>query len=336
MKEDKILLGHGSGGKLMHDLIENLFLRYLNNSYLNKLSDASIIEFKNKKFAFTTDSFVVKPIFFPGGDIAKLAICGTVNDLVVMGARPLFLSCAMIVQEGFKISYLERITKSLSENAKKIGVKIITGDLKVVERNSCDGIFINTAGIGEVIDGTDISMTNIKLGDKIIINGEIGKHGIAVLAAREELDFNFNIKSDLAALSGLIIPLLKDFSGVKFMRDPTRGGLATTLNEITNKIGVGVMLEEERIPISKSVKASCELLGLDPLYIANEGKVILVVNKKQAEKILKRLRAHPLGKRSQIIGEVINRPKGRVCLRTLVGGARIIDMLTSEMLPRIC
>ncbi|MBM3251642.1 MAG: hydrogenase expression/formation protein HypE [Candidatus Omnitrophica bacterium] len=336
MKQDRILLGHGSGGKLMHDLIENLFLKYLNNPYLKDLSDAAVVKFKNRRLAFTTDSFVVKPLFFPGGDIGKLAVFGTVNDLAVTGARPLFLSCAMIVQEGLPISVLEKITKSLAEAAGKAKVEIITGDFKVVEKESCDGIFVNTAGIGEIVEKADISMKNIKPGDKIIINGPIGQHGIAVLAARKELDFNFKIKSDCADLSGLVIPLLKETSGIKFMRDPTRGGLATTLNEITDKTGLEIFLDENKIPISKSVKASCEILGLDPLYIANEGKVVLIVDSKKAENILKKIRRHSLGKYSQLIGEVVNKPKGKVCLNTSVGGRRIIDMLTSEMLPRIC
>lgn len=336
MKEDKILLGHGSGGKLMHDLIEGLILKYLKNPYLNQLTDASIIKFNNKKLAFTTDSFVVKPIFFPGSDIGELAVCGTINDLAVMGARPLFLSCAIIIREGFNISILEKIIKSLAEAAKKAKVAVITGDFKVVDKESCDGIFINTAGIGEIIGNVSLSMDNIKPTDKIIINGPVGEHGLAVLAARKEIDFSFNIKSDAAPLYGLIKPLLKTSPGIKFMRDPTRGGLATTLNEITIKTGLGIVLDEARIPISKPVKSSAEILGLDPLYIANEGKVVLVVDKKYADKALKILKRHPLGKKAQIIGEVVKKPKEKVYLKTIVGGARIIDMLTSEMLPRIC
>ncbi|MFH1655237.1 MAG: hydrogenase expression/formation protein HypE [Candidatus Omnitrophota bacterium] len=336
MKEDKILLAHGSGGKLMHDLINNLFLKHLNNPYLKDLNDASIIKLKNRNLAFTTDSFVVKPLFFPGGDIGKLAVFGTINDLAVMAARPLFLSCGMIVQEGLSISVLEKVTKSLAEAANESNVNIITGDFKVVEKESCDGIFINTAGIGEVIKGVNISMNNIKAGDKIIINGPIGQHGIAVLAARKELDFNFNIKSDCGGLSKLIIPLLKNASGIKFMRDPTRGGLATTLNEITDKTGLGIILDENKIPVSKSVKASCEILGLDPLYIANEGKVVLIVDNKKASNILRKLKQHPLGRQAQIIGEITKKQKGRVCLNTSVGGRRIVDMLTGEILPRIC
>ena len=275
-------------------------------------------------------------MFFPGGDIGKLAVFGTINDLAVMGARPLFLSCSMIVREGFPISLLEKITKSLAAAAKKSKIDIATGDFKVVEKESCDGIFINTAGIGKFIGAVNMSMKNIRPKDKIIINGNIAQHGMAVLAARKELDFNFNVKSDCAALFSLIIPLLNNTSGIKFMRDPTRGGLATTLNEISEKTELGIILEEDKIPVSKSVKATCEILGLDPLYIANEGKVVLIVDNKKADSILKRLRRHPLGKQAQIIGEIANNPKKRVCLNTSVGGRRVIDMLTSEILPRIC
>jgi len=336
MKQDKILLGHGSGGKLMHDLIKNLMLKYFKNPYLDKLTDAAIIGLKNKRLAFTTDSFVVKPLFFPGGNIGKLAVVGTVNDLVMMGARPLFLSCAMIIEEGFSISVLERIVKSMKEQAKETGVEIVTGDLKVVERGSCDGIFINTTGIGEVLDSAGLSTAKIKTGDKIIINGSIGQHGLAVLSARNELDFDFKIKSDCAALSKLILPLLKGDSGIKFMRDPTRGGLATTLNEVTDKTNLGIMLDEEKIPVPQSVKAGCEILGLDPLYIANEGKVVMVTEGSKAKKTLARLKTHPLGKNAKIIGEFVTKPRKKVCLKTAVGGIRIVDMLTSEILPRIC
>lgn len=336
MAEDKILLGHGSGGKLMHDLIEKLLLKYFKNPYLEKLTDAAAVGLKNKKLAFSTDSFVVKPLFFPGGDIGKLAVAGTVNDLVMMAAKPLFLSCAMIIEEGFTISVLEKIVKSMSEAAMDARVQIITGDLKVVEKGSCDGIFINTTGIGEIANSVELSTDNIRAGDKIIINGPIGQHGLAVLSARKELDFNFGIRSDCAALSKLILPLLDQNSGIKFMRDPTRGGLATTLNEITSETNLGIMIDEEKVPVSQSVKAGCEILGFDPLYVANEGKVVLVAAKSKAKKILARLKKHPLGKNSQIIGEFRKDPKGKVCLKTSVGGVRIVDMLISEILPRIC
>lgn len=336
MNQDKVLLGHGSGGKLMHDLIKNLLLKYFKNPYLDKLTDAAIIRLKNKKVAFTTDSFVVKPLFFPGGNIGKLAVVGTVNDLAVMGAKPLFLSCAMIIEEGFSSAILEKIVKSIKEAAKDTGVEIITGDLKVVEKHSCDGIFINTTGIGEVLDNAGLSTDKIKSGDKIIINGPIGQHGLAVLSARKELDFDFKIKSDCAALSKLILPLFTEKLGIKFMRDPTRGGLATTLNEITDKTNLGIMLDEEKIPVTQSVKAGCEILGLDPLYVANEGKAVLVVEKSKAKNILAKLKKHPLGKSAAIIGEFIDKPQNKVCLKTSVGGVRIVDMLTSEILPRIC
>ncbi|MFC1703387.1 hydrogenase expression/formation protein HypE [Candidatus Omnitrophota bacterium] len=336
MMMKKILLGHGSGGKLMHSLIKDVLVKHLANPYLNTLSDASIVKVGGKKIAFTTDSFVVKPLFFPGSDIGKLAVYGTVNDLSVMGAMPYYISCAIIVEEGFEIKKLERITRSLQEAAKRARVHITTGDFKVVEKGSCDGIFINTAGIGEVLSGIDLRMSNIKPSDKIIINGPVGEHGIAVMKERMQLDFDFSVKSDCAPLRDLVAPLFKIKSAVKFMRDPTRGGLATTLNEITDHNNLGIMLEEKSIPITPSVRAACEILGLDPLYIANEGKVIVVVAKDKAPAVLALLRRHPLGKKAAIIGEVVRAPRGKVCLNTRSGGVRIVDMLTSDPLPRIC
>lgn len=333
---DKILLGHGSGGKLMHDLIREVFLKHLDNPYLAKMNDAAVINFGKERLAFTTDSFVVKPLFFSGGDIGKLAICGTVNDLTVMGAESLFISCAVIIEEGFSIKTLEKITQSLSEQARQAGVSIVTGDVKVVEKGSCDGIFINTAGIGKILPGINLSIKNIRAGDKIIINGPLGQHGIAVLAGRKELNFDFKIKSDCAALNKLILPLLKKGGAIRFMRDPTRGGLATTLNEITQSTGCAISLEEKNIPVSAPVKSACEILGLDPLYIANEGKALLIVASKMAQKILRQIKKHPLGKNSRIIGEVEKSPRGKVYLKTASGGKRIVDMLTSDALPRIC
>jgi hydrogenase expression/formation protein HypE len=333
---DKILLGHGSGGKLMHDLIKDVFLKHLSNPYLEKMADAARIDFGREKLCLTTDSFVVKPLFFPGGDIGKLAICGTVNDLTVMGARPRFISCAMIIEEGFAIKTLEKITRSLAGQAKIAKVEIVTGDVKVVEKGACDGIFINTAGIGEVLPGVNLSASLIRPGDKIIINGPLGLHGIAVLAGRKQLDFDFSIKSDCAALNGLLLPLLKDPGAIKFMRDPTRGGLATTLNEICQAAGLAIMLEEKNIPISPSVKSACEILGLDPLHLANEGKAIIIAAGKKAEGILRQLKKHPLGKNSRIIGQIEGSPRGKVYLKTLSGGRRIVDMPVADSLPRIC
>jgi len=320
----------------MHDLIKDVFLKHLKNPYLNKMTDAAVIKSGNKRIAFTTDSFVVKPIFFPGGDIGKLAICGTVNDLVMMGARPLFIACAMIIEEGFSLKILDKITESLAAEAKNSSVSIITGDVKVVEKGSADGIFINTTGIGEVAGGIDITIENIMPADKIIINGPIGQHGIAVLAARKQLDFDFSVKSDCAALNNLISPLLKKGGAIKFMRDPTRGGLATTLNEIAQTRNCGIMIEEKDVPLTSQVKSASEILGLDPLYLANEGKVVLIVKKDRAAEILNQLKKHPLGKSSRIIGQIEKSPRGKVYLKTISGGKRLVDMLTSDALPRIC
>jgi hydrogenase expression/formation protein HypE len=332
---EKILIGHGSGGKLMHNLIKGLLLEKLNNPILKELSDSAFINYKDK-LAFSTDSFVVSPLWFPGGDIGKLAVCGTVNDLVMLGAVPEYLSLALIIEEGLGYNILEKIISSISINAKKSGVSIVTGDLKVVERGACDKIFINTSGIGKIATERKLSASNIKENDKIIITGDIGNHGLAVLAKRKELDFGFNITSDCASLNNLIIPVLNKTDAIKFMRDPTRGGLATTLNEISESTGLGIIIEEKNIPISTKVRAACELLGMDPLYIANEGRAILVVRPDSAEKTLNLLRRHPLGRNALVIGTIVKKPKARVILNTILGTQRMVDMLNSEPLPRIC
>jgi len=335
MPDKKILLGHGSGGKLMHNLIKDLLLRKLNNPILKELSDSAFINYK-EMLAFTTDSFVVSPLWFAGGDIGKLAIFGTVNDLVMMGAVPEYLSLALIIEEGLNYKILEKIIDSISANAKKAGIYIVTGDLKVVEKGACDKIFINTSGIGKIVADRKLSMKNVEAGDKIIITGDIGNHGLAVLAKRKELDFGFNITSDCAALNRLIIPVLKKTKAIQFMRDPTRGGLATTLNEIAENSRLGIIIEEKNIPLSTKVKAACELLGIDPLYIANEGRAIIIVRQNGVEKVLSLLKKHPLGRNAKVIGTVVKQPKGRVILNTILGTQRIVDMLTSEPLPRIC
>ena len=320
----------------MHDLIRNVFLKHLSNPYLDKMADAAVIKIGKKRLAFTTDSFVVKPLFFPGGDIGKLAICGTVNDLTVMGARPLFIACAMIIEEGFPVKTLERITQSLASQARVAQVEIVTGDVKVVEKGSCDGIFINTAGVGELLPGINLSTALIQPSDKIIINGPLGLHGIAVLASRKQLDFDFSIRSDCAPLNKLLLPLLKNHGAIKFMRDPTRGGLAATLNEIIQATDWAAMLEEKNIPIPPAVKSACEILGLDPLQLANEGKAILIVAGKKADGILRQLKKYPLGKDARIIGQIEKSPRGKVYLSTLSGGKRIVDMPVADNLPRIC
>jgi len=358
MPDKKILIGHGSGGKLMHDLIKDLLLKKLNNPILKELSDSAYINFKDR-LAFTTDSFVVSPLWFPGGDIGKLAIFGTVNDLVMLGAVPEYLSLALIIEEGLDYKILEKIIDSISVNAKKAGIYIVTGDLKVVEKGACDKIFINTSGMGRIIGGRKLSIKNIKPQDKVIITGNIGNHGLAVISKRKELDLGFNIKSDCEALNNLIIPILKKTSAIQFMRDPTRGGLATTLNEIAESSGLGIIIEEKNIPISTKVKAACELLGIDPLYIANEGRAVLIVRQNSARYVLSLLKKHPLGRNAKVIGTVVNpvrgrtpqvsdgclrqpasngvkQPNGRVILNTILDTQRIVDMLTSEPLPRIC
>ncbi len=335
MSDKKILLGHGSGGKLMHNLIKDLLLKKLNNPILKELSDSAFINYK-QRLAFTTDSFVVSPLWFAGGDIGKLAVCGTVNDLVMLGALPEYLSLALIIEEGLDYEILEKIIDSISINAKRAGICIVTGDLKVVEKGACDKIFINTSGIGKIVAGRKLSLKNVEEGDKIIITGDIGNHGLAVLAKRKELDLGFNIRSDCACLNNLIIPVLNKTNAIQFMRDPTRGGLATTLNEIAQASKMGIIIEEKNIPISTKVRAACELLGIDPLYIANEGRAIIITRADGAEKVLNLLREHPLGKNARIIGTVVKQPRGRVILNTILGSQRIVDMLQAEPLPRIC
>jgi len=333
MSSQKILLAHGSGARLMHELIRGLFLKKFDNPILRELADSATLNYK-EKIAFTTDSFVVHPLFFPGADIGKLAVCGTVNDLVMAGADPQYLSLAFIIEEGLDYVILEKLAASVALNAAKAKVTIVTGDIKVVEKGACDKVFINTAGIGRII--RPLALKNIQPGDKIIISGDIGRHGLAVLAKRKELDLGFDIKSDCAALNGLLVPLVRKIAGIKFMRDPTRGGLAVTLNEIAETSGLGVTIEENSIPVSKSVLTAAELLGIDPLYIANEGRAVLIVAPKVAKKTLGLLRRHNLGRTACIIGEISSCYHGKVILNTIVGGARIIDMPLGEQLPRIC
>jgi len=332
----KIGLGHGNGGKLMHDLIKKLVLPKFNNPYLNKLGDSALIDPKNNRIAFTTDSFVVSPLFFNGGDIGKLAVCGTINDLVMSAAVPKFISLALIIEEGLKLDILERILDSIALACKKDKVYVATGDIKVVEKGSCDKIFINTSGIGYILKGRDLTPGSIEPGDAIIITGNIAEHGLAVLLGRRGGELDFNVKSDCASLAGLLLPAVLKTPSIRFMRDPTRGGLATTLNEIAEAAGLGIALEEKEIPVSGKVRAACELLGIDPLYIANEGKALIVVKKKDSARLLRLLKNHPLGKNARIIGSFTAKYSKRVILNTLAGGERFIDMLISEPLPRIC
>ncbi|MBF0494009.1 MAG: hydrogenase expression/formation protein HypE [Candidatus Omnitrophica bacterium] len=336
MDMDNITLAHGSGGKLTHEMIGGIFFKYFKNEMLERAEDAAVFAIKGKRIAFTTDSFVVKPIFFPGGDIGKLAVCGTVNDLAVVGATPKYISCAFIIEEGFSFSDLEKIVKSMADWAKDAGLKIVTGDTKVVGRGEADGIFINTSGIGVFEKDVKLGAEKIKPGDKVILTGNIADHGLAVLGKRKGLEFESEIVSDVAPLNKMLLELTKKVGGVKFMRDPTRGGVATTLNEITEGRKFGILIEEKNIPVSENARAACEILGLEPLYVANEGKAIIVVSSKNEKKALSSLRKNKYGKYAVTVGTVTKNNPGKVCLLTAYGTVRIVDMLSGEQLPRIC
>jgi hydrogenase expression/formation protein HypE len=335
---DTVLLGHGSGGRLSHDLINNLFVRYFRNDILLIQGDSAVLPSNHGNICFTTDSFVVDPVFFPGGNIGKLAVAGTVNDLAVSGAKPEYLSAAFILEEGFPFSDLENIVRTMAEEAANAGVYIVTGDTKVVERGKCDKLFINTSGLGTLLPGSQgiVSGENITIGDKIIINGFIGDHGMAVMSARNNLQINSPVESDCACLNGLISDVLKHKNAVRFMRDATRGGLGTVLAELCQHKSFGINLSEDSIPVRENVRGMCELLGFDPLYVANEGKVVMVVNASLAEKVLSDIKQHPLGKDAAIIGEIVEQHPGKTWLMTSIGGKRIVDMQAGEQLPRIC
>ena len=328
----KVEIGHGSGGKLTKELIEKLFLKYFSFPELTSLQDASYLRINNNKIAMTTDSYVISPYFFPGGDIGKLSISGTVNDLTVSGSIPSFISVGFILEEGLPFEDLERIVKSMAETAKKANVKIVAGDTKVVEKGKCDGIYINTTGVGEVV--RNFSPTFAKPGDVVIISGFIGDHGIAVSLAREEFEIESNVLSDCAPLNELLVPLF-EVEGIRWMRDPTRGGVATVLIEFSEASKLGVKLFENELPIREEVKFVCDMLGYDPLYLANEGKAVIVVDKKDSENVLEKLKAHPLGKEAKIIGEITDEFQG-VRLITSIGGERRLELLEEDPLPRIC
>jgi hydrogenase expression/formation protein HypE len=332
---DKILLAHGSGGRLAHDLVEKSLVKTLSNPLLDRLDDSAVFNLSGR-LAFTTDSYVVSPIFFPGGDIGKLAVCGTVNDLAMSGARPLYLSLAFIIEEGLALSELEKIVNSVQKTAEEAGVEIITGDTKVVPRGSADRLFINTAGVGLIPEGVDISGANAKPGDKVILSGAIGDHGIAVISQREGLSFSTKLKSDCAPLGGLVANMLNASPNINCLRDPTRGGLATTLNELAGQSKVSIRIEEKAIPVHEGVLGACEMLGFDPLYVANEGKLVAIVPPDDADKILKAMKKSKYGKDAVIIGEVAAEPVGRVVMKTVLGAHRIVDMLVGDLLPRIC
>lgn len=331
---DRILLAHGSGGKLTHDVISS-FLAALSNPVLTRLDDSAVIE-PGGRLAFTTDSYVVQPIFFPGGDIGKLAVCGTINDLAMMGATPRYLSLAFIIEEGLLLSDLKKVVDSIKETTAAADVAVVTGDTKVVNRGAADKLFINTAGIGTIPEGVDISGHNAKPGDMLLLNGTIGDHGIAVLSQREGINFTTELKSDCAPLHGLVAEMLAASCNIHCLRDPTRGGLATTLNEIAGQSGVSIRIYEEKIPVREEVASACEMLGLDPLYVANEGKLVAAVAPDEADSILERMKKHKYGRDAAIIGEIKEENPGRVVMKTGLGTTRIIDMLVGEPLPRIC
>jgi hydrogenase expression/formation protein HypE len=332
---DRILLAHGSGGRLAHELIEKVLLKPLSNPLLDRLDDSAVVPFSGR-LAFTTDSYVVNPIFFPGGDIGKLAVCGTVNDLSMVGATPLYLSLAFIIEEGLLLDELERVLVSVQAAARDAQVQIVTGDTKVVNKGSADKLFVNTAGIGSVPVDVDISGSNAKPGDKVILSGTIGDHGIAVLSQREGLGFSTRLESDCAPLNGLVAGMMAATKRIHAMRDPTRGGLATTLNELAAQSKVGIRIEEESIPVREEVRGACEMLGIDPLYVANEGKLVALVHPEDADAVLEKMRHHRYGKNAAIIGEVRPDHHGRVVMKTALGASRIVDMLVGDPLPRIC
>ena len=333
---EKILLAHGGGGTLSHQLIQKMFFSQLDSPILNTGHDGAIFKISGSRMAFSTDSYVVRPIFFPGGNIGELAVNGTVNDLAMCGAKPLYLSLGFIIEEGLPMEDLWKIVQSISRTAKDCGVEVATGDTKVVDRGKGDKIFINTSGVGVVYDGVDVSPQRIMVGDKIILSGKIAEHGIAILSAREEFDFETDVKSDTAPLNGLVESIIEVCPEIHVMRDPTRGGVSSALNEIAESANLGIYIEEDTIPIADPIRAICEILGLDPLYIANEGKLLAIIPQNKATAVLNVMQSHRYGRNSRIIGEVTQDNPGKVIMKTSIGSHRIVDMLSGEQLPRIC
>jgi hydrogenase expression/formation protein HypE len=336
--DEHVTLSHGAGGKATHALVEALFLQELRNPLLEPLTDSAVVTPNGggERLAFSTDSYVVKPLFFPGGDIGELAVNGTVNDLAMAGARPLCLSAGFIVEEGFPTADLRRIVASMSRAAAAAGVQIATGDTKVVERGKADGVYVNTSGIGLMTAGRELSPALVRPGDRVLVSGTLGDHGMAIMIARGELELEVELESDTAALNGLVEELLAATAGVRCLRDPTRGGLATVLAELALTAEVGVSIDERSLPVRPQVNGACEILGIDPLYVANEGKLVAVVAPEEADAALTALRKHPLGADAAVVAEVRAEPAGLVLLETAFGGSRVVDMLAGDPLPRIC
>ena len=336
MRAKELQLGHGSGGRLTAELLESVFLPAYSNPLLAALNDQAVFSINGAKLALTTDSFVVKPLFFPGGDIGQLAVNGTVNDLAVGGAKPLYLSASFVLEEGLPIADLKRIVASMAAASKRAGVQIVTGDTKVVERGHGDGVYINTSGVGVIEHSHRLSSDRARPGDRILVSGPVGDHGMAVMSRREGLEFETPIDSDTAPLHDLVDTMLNASSGIRCLRDPTRGGLATTVNEIAKSSHVGMVLEESAIPVREPVSGLCELLGLDPLYVACEGRLVAIVSADDADAVLAAMRSHPLASGAAEVGQVVDDHPNSVVMKTCVGGTRLVDVLSGEQLPRIC
>ncbi len=334
---EQIVMGHGSGGKMSHDLVARLFLPPFDNPALRAGDDAGVVQpTACARLAISTDSHVVSPLFFPGGDIGRLAVCGTVNDVAMMGAKPLYITAGFILEEGLEIRLLERVVESMQQAAAEARVQIIAGDTKVVQKGRADGLYINTTGVGLIEAGLEIGGARAKPGDAVILSGPIGEHGVAVLSARGELDFQANVKSDVAPLNHLIAAMIETSEEIHVLRDPTRGGVATTLNEIARQSHVGIVLNESSIPVRPAVSAACEMLGFDPLYVANEGKLLAIIGREEVDGVLRKMRETRYGEEAVVIGEVCAEPKDRVLMRTAIGSTRVVDVLAGELLPRIC
>ena len=336
IRDGRVDMTHGSGGRAMAQLIEELFVKHLDNDLLRQANDQAVFEVPAGRMVMSTDGHVISPLFFPGGDIGSLSVHGTINDVAMSGARPLYLSAGFILEEGFALSQLEKIVISMAEAASNAGVPVVTGDPKVVEKGKGDGIFITTTGVGVVPDGLNISGNRAQPGDAILVSGSMGDHGVAIMSSRENLEFETSIQSDSAALHTLIADMVSAVPDIHCLRDPTRGGLATTLNELAQQSAVGMTLYESLIPINPAVSAACELLGLDPLYVANEGKLVCICAQQDSQKVLAVMQAHPLGQQAAIIGEVVADENGFVQMETSFGGSRVVDWLAGEQLPRIC